>query len=43
MGKAGGDRCAMEVYHQWFHDGSPLYDGAKSLSHKGRQAATGLG
>lgn len=23
----GGDKCMMEPYHQWFADGSPLYDG----------------
>jgi len=26
----GGDKCMMEPYHQWFADGSPLYDGAGS-------------
>jgi hypothetical protein len=30
MGHAGGDRCATEIFHQWFRDGSPLYDGASS-------------
>ncbi len=30
MGHAGGDRCVAEIYHAWFHDGSPLYDGRSS-------------
>jgi hypothetical protein len=30
MGHAGGDRCATEIFHSWFHDGSPLYDGTQS-------------
>jgi endoglucanase len=30
MDHAGGDRCATEIYHAWFHDGSPLYDGKQS-------------
>lgn len=30
MGHAGADRCATEIYHSWFHDGSPLYDGKSS-------------
>jgi endoglucanase len=30
MGQAGADRCPAELFHFWFHDGSPLYDGAKS-------------
>jgi hypothetical protein len=30
MGRAGADRCPTELFHYWFHDGSPLYDGAKS-------------
>ena len=30
MGHAGAERCATEIYHQWFHDGSPLYDGKAS-------------
>ena len=30
MGHAGADRCPTEIFHFWFHDGSPLYDGAKS-------------
>jgi hypothetical protein len=30
MGHAGGDRCVTEIFHQWFRDGSPLYDGKKS-------------
>jgi len=30
MGHAGGDRCTTEIFHQWYHDGSPLYDGKGS-------------
>ena len=30
MGQAGADRSVTEIYHQWFHDGSPLYDGSSS-------------
>ncbi len=30
MAHAGGDRCVTEIYHLWFHDGSPLYDGQGS-------------
>ncbi len=30
MEQAGGDRCITEIYHQWFRDGSPLYDGRSS-------------
>jgi hypothetical protein len=30
MGQAGGDRCVTEIFHQWFRDGSPLYDGKNS-------------
>jgi endoglucanase len=30
MDHAGGDRCIAEIYHAWFHDGSPLYDGRTS-------------
>jgi hypothetical protein len=30
MTHAGADRCPTELFHQWFHDGSPLYDGAHS-------------
>lgn len=30
MGHAGADHCVTEIYHSWFHDGSPLYDGTKS-------------
>jgi hypothetical protein len=30
MGHAGGDRCVTEIFHQWFRDGSPLYDGKSS-------------
>jgi hypothetical protein len=30
MGRAGGDRCVSQIYHQWFRDGSPLYDGSQS-------------
>jgi hypothetical protein len=30
MGHAGGDRCVTEIFHQWFRDGSPLYDGTNS-------------
>ena len=30
MTHSGADRCVTEVYHQWFHDGSPLYDGRSS-------------
>src|SRR5947207_1861487 len=26
----GGDKRVMQVYHSWFGDGSPLYDGASS-------------
>ena len=26
----GGDKFPMQVYHSWFGDGSPLYDGASS-------------
>ena len=28
--KLGASRSVMEIYHTWFHDGSPLYDGVKS-------------
>ena len=30
MGQAGADRSVMEIYHTWFRDGSPLYDGRNS-------------
>jgi hypothetical protein len=30
MTHAGADRCATEIFHQWFRDGSPLYDGSQS-------------
>jgi hypothetical protein len=30
MGPAGGDHCATEIFHQWFRDGSALYDGKNS-------------
>jgi hypothetical protein len=30
MDDAGGDHCATEIFHQWFRDGSPLYDGKNS-------------
>ena len=30
MTHAGADRCPTEMFHYWFHDGSPLYDGAHS-------------
>jgi hypothetical protein len=30
MGRAGADHCVTEIFHQWFRDGSPLYDGRKS-------------
>jgi hypothetical protein len=30
MGQAGADRGVTEIYHQWFRDGSALYDGKKS-------------
>ena len=30
MEHAGADRCPTELYHAWFHDGSPLYDGKRS-------------
>jgi len=30
MTRAGAHRCVTEIYHQWFHDGSPLYDGKTS-------------
>jgi endoglucanase len=30
MADAGGDRCVTEIFHQWFRDGSPLYDGSGS-------------
>jgi len=30
MAHAGAHRCVTEIYHQWFHDGSPLYDGKAS-------------
>jgi hypothetical protein len=30
MERAGGDRCVSEIYHQWFRDGSPLFDGKGS-------------
>jgi endoglucanase len=30
MDHAGGDRCVTEIYHSWFRDGSPLYDGRGS-------------
>jgi hypothetical protein len=30
MGHAGGDHCVTEIFHQWFKDGSPLYDGKSS-------------
>jgi hypothetical protein len=30
MGHAGADRSVMEIFHSWFHDGSPLYDGRNS-------------
>jgi hypothetical protein len=28
--KLGATRSVMELFHGWFHDGSPLYDGPKS-------------
>jgi hypothetical protein len=30
MGHAGADLCLTEIFHSWFRDGSPLYDGRKS-------------
>ena len=30
MAHAGAHRCVTEIYHQWFRDGSPLYDGKTS-------------
>ena len=30
MGHAGVDRCVTEIFHNWFRDGSPLYDGKNS-------------
>jgi hypothetical protein len=30
MNQAGGDHCVTEIFHQWFRDGSPLYDGKGS-------------
>jgi hypothetical protein len=30
MNHAGADRCPTEIFHFWFHDGSPLYDGVHS-------------
>jgi hypothetical protein len=30
MGAFGGDKNPMQMYHGWFQDGSPLYDGATS-------------
>jgi hypothetical protein len=30
MAHAGADRSITEIYHQWFRDGSPLYDGRTS-------------
>jgi hypothetical protein len=30
MGHVGADRCVTELFHQWFRDGSPLYDGKNS-------------
>ena len=30
MNHAGADRCPTELYHAWFRDGSPLYDGKQS-------------
>jgi hypothetical protein len=30
MGALGGDKSPMQMYHGWFQDGSPLYDGASS-------------
>lgn len=30
MAQAGAHRCVTEVFHQWFRDGSPLYDGKTS-------------
>jgi hypothetical protein len=30
MGALGGDKSPMQMYHGWFQDGSPLYDGAGS-------------
>jgi hypothetical protein len=29
-GALGGDKSPMQMYHGWFQDGSPLYDGAGS-------------
>jgi hypothetical protein len=30
MGHAGAHRYATEIFHSWYHDGSPLYDGKSS-------------
>jgi hypothetical protein len=30
MRSFGGDKSPMQMYHGWFQDGSPLYDGASS-------------
>jgi hypothetical protein len=30
MSHAGADQCTTEIFHQWFRDGSPLYDGKGS-------------
>jgi endoglucanase len=30
MNRAGADRCPTELFHAWFRDGSPLYDGKRS-------------
>jgi hypothetical protein len=30
MKHAGATNCVTEIYHQWFRDGSPLYDGKTS-------------
>jgi hypothetical protein len=30
MGDAGAHRYATEIFHAWYHDGSPLYDGKRS-------------
>lgn len=30
MNHAGAENCVTQIYHQWFRDGSPLYDGKTS-------------
>lgn len=30
MGRAGAEKSVTQIYHQWFEDGSPLYDGETS-------------